>query len=132
MKLDNLHRPGERAVSVTRGHIGVRRAGSNGINLVDQASTSADEVTDIELVGMTVYDLGDGTAQIVNDATVADGGEPVGSFGGGTGLSSDGMVPFYVPADATFTVPLYKQALFYEPIEVDGGLIVVGLLQGVD
>lgn len=42
------------------------------------------------------------------------------------------MVPYYIPVDETFTVPLYKQALFYEPIEVDGALVVNGLLQGVD
>lgn len=42
------------------------------------------------------------------------------------------MVPYYIPVDETFTVPLYKQALFSEAIEVDGALVVNGLLLGVD
>lgn len=50
---------------------------------------------------------------------------------GGAG-GSGGLVPYYIPVDETFTVPLYKQALFSEPIEVDGALVVNGLLIGVD
>jgi len=46
--------------------------------------------------------------------------------------SGDGMVPYYIPVDETFTVPLYRQALFSEAIEVDGALVVNGLLLGVD
>lgn len=48
------------------------------------------------------------------------------------GASSTGMVPYYVEVGATFTVPIYKQALFTEPIEVDGALVVNGILLGVD
>jgi len=54
------------------------------------------------------------------------------SPGGGSSSSGGGMVPYYIPVDETFTVPLYKQGLFSEPIEVDGGLVVNGLLLGVD
>jgi hypothetical protein len=42
------------------------------------------------------------------------------------------MVPYYIAVGDTFTVPLYRQALFSEPIEVDGALVVNGLLIGVD
>lgn len=52
--------------------------------------------------------------------------------GGGGGSSSGGMVPYYIPVDETFTVPLYKQGLWAEPIEVDGALVVNGILMGVD
>jgi hypothetical protein len=47
-------------------------------------------------------------------------------------IPSGGLVPYYIPVDDTFTVPLYRQALFSEPIEVDGALVVNGLLIGVD
>ncbi|MEY2873707.1 MAG: hypothetical protein RLZZ373_1078 [Pseudomonadota bacterium] len=43
-----------------------------------------------------------------------------------------GMVPYYVPVDETFEVPVYKQGLFKETIVVDGVLLVNGLLLGVD
>lgn len=46
--------------------------------------------------------------------------------------SAGEMVPYYIPTDETFTVPLYRQGLFYHPIEVDGALVVNGILQGVD
>lgn len=46
--------------------------------------------------------------------------------------AGSGMVPFYIPVGDSFTVPIYKQALFADPIEVDGGLIVNGVLIGVD
>lgn len=45
---------------------------------------------------------------------------------------SGGMVPYYIAPGDTFTVPLYKQAPFAEPIEVDGALVVLGVLVGVD
>jgi len=38
------------------------------------------------------------------------------------------MVPYRIPAGVTFTVPLYKQALFVETIDVEGVLDVEGLL----
>jgi hypothetical protein len=47
-------------------------------------------------------------------------------------VSGDGLVPYYIPVGETFTVPLYRQALFSEAIENDGALIVNGLLLGVD
>lgn len=42
------------------------------------------------------------------------------------------MVPYYIPADQSFTVPEFKQALFKEPIEVDGSLVISGMLLEVD
>lgn len=46
--------------------------------------------------------------------------------------AGDAMVPYYIATDDTFTVPLYKQALFSTPIEIDGALVVNGVLIGVD
>ena len=46
--------------------------------------------------------------------------------------SGGGMVPYYIPPTVEFEVPLNKQGLFSEPIEVDGILTVNGLLIGVD
>lgn len=42
------------------------------------------------------------------------------------------MVPYYIPVDEEFVVPIYKQALFKDIIEVDGILTVNGRLLGVD
>jgi len=42
-----------------------------------------------------------------------------------------GFVPYYIPVSTTFTVPLYKQALFSIPIINDGTIIVDGYLVGV-
>jgi hypothetical protein len=46
--------------------------------------------------------------------------------------ATGGMVPYYIAAGDTFTVPLYKQALFSDTIEVDGILVILGRLNGVD
>lgn len=45
-------------------------------------------------------------------------------------LPSD-MVPYFIASDETYTVPLYKQALFAMPIDVAGFLIVDGFLTEV-
>lgn len=48
-------------------------------------------------------------------------------------IATDGsMVPYYIPAGDTFTVPEFKQALFNEPIDNEGVLDVDGLLIEVD
>lgn len=52
--------------------------------------------------------------------------------GSSSSITGDGLVPYYIPVAETYTVPIYRQALFYEAIEVDGALVVNGLLQGVD
>ena len=39
-----------------------------------------------------------------------------------------GFVPYFIPADTTFTVPLYSQALFTMPIDAEGLLVVDGFL----
>jgi hypothetical protein len=44
---------------------------------------------------------------------------PQGASGGGGG-TSDGSVPYFVPAGETFTVPIYRQALFARTIDVEG------------
>ncbi|HLA65032.1 MAG TPA: hypothetical protein VK600_00455 [Candidatus Saccharimonadales bacterium] len=45
---------------------------------------------------------------------------------------SSSEVPYYIPAGVTYTVALYQQALFADPIEADGALVVLGELIGVD
>lgn len=42
--------------------------------------------------------------------------------------SAGEMVPYYIPTGETFTVPVYKQALFSEPISGPGLLVVEGML----
>jgi len=46
-------------------------------------------------------------------------------------VDNEGFVPYYIPVSTTFTVPLYKQALFSIPIINDGTIIVDGYLVGV-
>ena len=76
-------------------------------------------------------DLGD-----VDTSGVADGDTLVYDAGTSTWLvgapASGGMVPYYIAPGDTFTVPLYKQALFTELIDNAGTLDVVGLLLEVD
>lgn len=43
-----------------------------------------------------------------------------------------GMTPYFIPDGETFTVPLYKQALFSEAIDGPGTLDVIGMLIEVD
>jgi len=38
------------------------------------------------------------------------------------------IVPYYIPTGETFTVPLYKQALYTHSITVDGAIVVDGIL----
>lgn len=47
---------------------------------------------------------------------------------GGGGGSGDGLMPFYIPAGETYTIPQYRQGLFLLPITVDGTLTVNGAL----
>ena len=39
-----------------------------------------------------------------------------------------GMVPYFIPEDETFTVPVNKQGLFSITIDVEGLLVVDGML----
>ncbi len=59
----------------------------------------------------------------------------------GTGLAMAGTVlsatsgagvPFFIAAGDTFTVPAFIQALFATPIDVEGSLVVDGMLIWVD
>lgn len=45
---------------------------------------------------------------------------------------TDGMVPYYIASGQTFTVPVFKQALWAVPIVVDGILLIDGVLVPVD
>lgn len=51
---------------------------------------------------------------------------PQGAQGSGTGGTSDGSVPYFVPADETFTVPIYRQALFARTIDCEGTIDLEG------
>lgn len=45
---------------------------------------------------------------------------------------ANGMVPYFIASTETFTVPLYKQALFAMNIDNEGSLVVDGFLIEVD
>jgi len=61
------------------------------------------------------------------------GGGPGGGPGGGGGVGSAiGGVPYYIPPDGSYTVPLYIQALFEQTIDNEGILEVDGFLIQVD
>lgn len=103
VKVTELNQPGESSHAKVRGH---KSSSVAGTALEDLATSETDT-----------------TLVLTPDG---DGGVAWGTSGAAA------MVPYYIPVDTTFTVPLYRQALFYEPIEVDGALVVNGLLQGVD
>jgi hypothetical protein len=46
--------------------------------------------------------------------------------------TSGGFVPYYIPPAEEFEVPLYAQALWAIPLDVDGSLVVDGYLVEVD
>ncbi len=95
--------------ALIRGHVG-RRAGSGGVNIADAFGTEVDGVTDIQLVGASVADGLNGVGIVI------------------TNTSGSSMVPYYIAALDTFTVPLYKQALYNHAITLDGALVVNGIL----
>lgn len=84
------------------------------------ALPALDDLTDVDLTGVA-----DG------DTIVFDSGSGTWLPGSG-GTSTGGMVPYYIAPGDTFTVPPYKQGLFKTTIEVDGFLVVLGQLLGVD
>lgn len=43
-------------------------------------------------------------------------------------IAADGLVPYYIASGDTYTVPLYKQALYSTEIDNGGTLDVIGLL----
>jgi hypothetical protein len=49
-----------------------------------------------------------------------------------SGTIPPSLVPYFVPPAETFEVPLYSQALFALPIDVEGSLVVDGFLVEVD
>lgn len=44
------------------------------------------------------------------------------------GAAQDSTVPYFIPDSVSFTVPMYKQALFRLPITIDGTMVIDGLL----
>jgi len=65
----------------------------------------------------------DGTLNVVGDLIQVNGAEQVDVF--------DAIMPFLIPSSSTYKVPANKQGLFAIPIEVDGTLVVDGVLVGV-
>ena len=55
--------------------------------------------------------------------TLGDSGVSISAITG-----AGGMVPYFIPEDETFTVPVYKQGLFSITIDVEGMLVVDGIL----
>lgn len=75
--------------------------------------------------------------QTINAAIIDDGGGGggEGEMGppGVTGAQGvNGMVPYFIGPGETFTVPIYKQALFSMNIDNTGDLVVDGFLIEVD
>lgn len=59
--------------------------------------------------------------------TLGDSGVSISSLS-----NAGGMVPYFIPADESFTVPANKQGLFTITIDAEGPLIVDGMLIMVD
>lgn len=72
----------------------------------------------------------DGAAYLLYD-TVSARWRVTSGGGSGSGNIGGDIVPYYIPINQTYTVPLYKQALFNHAITVDGALVVNGILVGV-
>lgn len=70
-------------------------------------------------------------APLTRVLVVTDRGPP-GATGAAGAAGTGSLMPFYIAADETYTVPAYQQGLFSVPIEVDGVLTVDGLLVEVD
>jgi hypothetical protein len=49
-------------------------------------------------------------------------------WGGGGAVSGDGSVPYFIPSGQTFTIPIYRQALFETTIDCEGLIDCSGLL----
>lgn len=69
--------------------------------------------------------------QIISDSDSGGGGEP-----GPPGIpgidGANGMIPYFIASTETFTIPLYKQAVFAMNIDNEGILVVDGFLIEVD
>lgn len=81
-------------------------------------TTGPDLSDDTPLIEAGAGDPGDS-----DDASRADHVHPA--------ATADAMVPYYIPSGQTFTVPLYKQALYTHAITIDGALVVDGILEYV-
>lgn len=85
-----------------------------------QGLPALDDLTDVDLTG-----LADGDTIVFDDAT--DTWVP------GSGSTSAGeMVPYFIASGDTFTVPVFKQALYAMEIDNEGTLEVNGFLLEVD
>lgn len=85
-----------------------------------------------EVSGIDGRPLLDPGTETDGDTIVYDSASGGWRFEPGSTTSDGSMVPYYIAAGDTFTVPLYKQGLFKDTIEVDGILVVLGRLLGVD
>ncbi len=72
-------------------------------------------------------------ANIIQQISFGDeGGDDSLQIPGPAGSSFSAAVPYFIPAGETFTVPLYKQALFSMNIDNEGTVDIEGFLIEVD
>jgi len=101
----------------------------NASNLTPTTVAASGTVTGSNLSGTNT---GDQTLNSLLPSQTGNDGKFLVTDGSNASWSSNaGFVPYYIPVSTTFTVPLYKQALFGVPIINDGTLIVDGFLIGV-
>ncbi len=112
---------------------GIYLAGVTPIRDFDQDQDQTTSVPAEEVLGSAVYVI----AGTVNGGTFWRATNTTTPILGTTAIAyaqwavsggADGMVPYYIAAGDTFTVPLYKQALFEMDIDVVGTLTVDGFL----
>jgi hypothetical protein len=73
------------------------------------------------------------TLTVADDGTDGEVDITIAAAANGGGTVTDAFVPYYLGTGETFSVPEFRQALYVEPIELDGGTLdVEGLLIEVD
>jgi len=104
------------------------------------ANTGYGDIFTLELAGtfdptwpgsVVTGDIDPGTGTRLWVFVTRDGGTTWRGYLAGSGSNGGDIVPYYIPADTSFTVPIYKQGLFKNEIEVVGELRVLGMLLGV-
>lgn len=105
MRASNVNQPGERSHGIVRGHVGLGRAGSTGVDVADQQGNAIADATRLELVGLMASQgatprsavlTATGTGQ---QALNASGGDLV--YGDIVVLDSDGTVTTTTTAQDT-------------------------------